>query len=170
VRLLVVRHAPAGDRAAWSAAGRDDFLRPLTKEGRRKMREAARGLARLVPSPDALATSPLARALETADVLAKAFNVSGAEELDALRPGRAPEDLLPWLRDRARAAAGLAAVVGHEPHLGELVSWLLSGPGRPFLAFRKGGACLLDLGGRPRPGGAELLWLLAPAQLRRVGR
>jgi phosphohistidine phosphatase len=168
VRLLVVRHAPAGDRAAWSAAGRDDFLRPLTKEGRRKMREAARGLARLVPSPGALATSPLARALETADVLAKAFDVEGPEELESLRPGSSPEEVLPWLRARARVE--LAAVVGHEPHLGMLVAWLVTGRARPILSFRKGGACLLDLGRRPSPGGAELLWLVPPSSLRRLGR
>jgi len=168
MKLLVIRHAPAGDREAWAVAGQDDFLRPLTREGRRKMREAARGLARLVPAPEALATSPLARSVETADVVARAFDVEAAEELEALRPGSLPRELLPWLRSREGAA--LTAVVGHEPQLGELVSWLLAGRARPFLALKKGGACLIDLGERPGPGVAELLWLLTPAQLRRQGR
>jgi len=168
MNLLLVRHAPAGDREAWKAAGKDDFLRPLTPEGRRKMREAARGLRRLVDPPQAVATSPLVRAKETADILARAFDVPAADEIEALEPGQPPQALLAWLRARERQA--LAAVVGHEPHLGILASWLLAGRTRAFLSLRKGGACLLDLGSRPGPGRAELLWLSAPAPLRRLGR
>jgi len=166
MRLLVVRHAPAGDREAWKAARKDDFLRPLTPEGRRKMREAARGLRRLVDPPQALATSPLVRAKETADILARIFDVPAADEVEALGPGQPPQALLGWLRARERQA--LAAVVGHEPHLGVLVSWLLAGRARTFLQLKKGGACLLDLGSSPGPGRAELLWLLLPGELRRL--
>jgi phosphohistidine phosphatase len=166
--LLVVRHGPAGDRKEWAEAGKDDFLRPLTAEGRRKVVEAFRGLRRLVPAPEAVATSPLVRAVETADRLARAFDVPAAEELPALEPGRAPREVLPWLAERR--ALGQVALVGHEPHLGTLVSWLLAGRSAPFLVLKKGGACLLDLGDDPRPGWARLLWALAPAQLRRLGR
>jgi phosphohistidine phosphatase len=168
MKLLLVRHAPAGDRLAWIAAGKDDFLRPLVPEGRRRMREAARGLARLVDPPAALATSPLVRAVETADVLARALDVPAAEELDALRPGSPARALLPWLREHRDDE--LVAAVGHEPHLGGLASWLLAGRARPFVALKKGGACLLDLGGSPREGGAVLVWAMQPGQLRRVGR
>jgi phosphohistidine phosphatase len=132
------------------------------------MREAARGLARLVGAPDALATSPLVRAVQTADVVARALDVPAAEELDALRPGSPPRALLPWLR--AHRGADLVAAVGHEPHLGALASWLLAGRARPFLALKKGGACLLELGDPPGEGSALLLWMLAPGQLRRIGR
>jgi len=168
VKLLLVRHAPAGDRLAWAAAGKDDFVRPLVPEGRRRMREAARGLARLVDAPGALATSPLVRAVQTADVVARALDVPAADELDALRPGSPPRVLLPWLR--AHRGADLVAAVGHEPHLGALASWLLAGRTRPFLALKKGGACLLDLGASPGEGAGMLLWMVAPGQLRRLGR
>lgn len=168
MNLLLVRHGPAGDRLAWAAAGKDDFVRPLEPGGRRRMREVARGLAWVVDPPEALATSPLVRSVQTADVLARALDVPAAEELDALRPGSAPRALLPWLR--ARRGAALAVVVGHEPHLGSLASWLLAGRLRPLLGLKKGGACLLDLGGRPGEGAAELLWMMTPGQLRRLGR
>jgi phosphohistidine phosphatase len=168
MNLLVVRHAPAGDRNAWQAQRKDDFLRPLTADGRKKMREAARGLVRLVDAPQAIATSPLVRAKETADILARAFDVPAADELEALEPGQPPQALLGWIRARERQA--LAVVVGHEPHLGILVSWLLAGRARAFVQMKKGGACLLELGSRPGPGRAELLWLAVPAQLRRLGR
>jgi phosphohistidine phosphatase len=62
------------------------------------------------------------------------------------------------------------ALVGHEPHLGKLASWLLARTSTPFLQLKKGGACLLDLGARPRAGEARMVWLLTPAQLRRLGR
>ena len=62
------------------------------------------------------------------------------------------------------------ALVGHEPQLGRLAGWLLARADDPFLELKKAGACLLDLGERPRAGSARLLWMLAPAQLRRLGR
>ena len=168
MNLLVVRHAPAEEREVWKKERKDDFLRPLTADGRRKMREAARGLSRLVDPPQSFATSPLVRAKETADILARAFDVAAADEIDELKPGQPPQALLRWIRARERQ--DLAALVGHEPDLGILVSWLLAGRTRAFVQMKKGGACLLDLGSRPGPGRAELLWLLAPGELRRLGR
>lgn len=180
VRLLLVRHGPAGDRLRWRASGRPDSERPLTPGGRDRTRAAVRGLARLVDAPGAVATSPLVRAVETAAILCDGLGAGAAEELAALVHSSPPEAALPWLAAHRRT--GLAAFVGHEPHLSRLACWLLAGagaaggdgPGRrgtePFLGLRKAGACLLDLGTRPRPGGARLLWLLAPVQLRRLGR
>jgi phosphohistidine phosphatase len=168
MKLLLLRHGPAADRATWRALGKEDFRRPLTPGGRARTRAAVKGLLRIVDPPEAVATSPFARAAQTADILARAFGVEAPEELPAIAPGGAPSDVLPWLEKRARLE--LVALVGHEPHLGKLASWLLSGSEVSFLELRKGGACLLDLGDHPRPGGARLAWMLAPAQLRRLGR
>ena len=166
--LLLIRHGPAGDREAWRAIGKDDFLRPLTGDGRARTRAAAKGLARIVDRPQAIATSPLARAIQTADHVAKVFGVEAAEELHAILPAGAPADVLPWLT--ARAKLDLVALVGHEPQLGRLASWLLASSTSSFLELKKGGACLLDLGRRPRARGARLVWMLSAAQLRRLGR
>lgn len=166
--LLLIRHGPAGDREAWRALGKDDFLRPLTADGRTRTRAAVKGLARVVDRPQALATSPLARAIQTADHVARAFGVEAAEELHAILPAGGPAGVMPWLA--ARSKLDLVALVGHEPQLGRLASWLLARTSSPFLQLKKGGACLLDLGARPRPGGAKLVWMLPPAQLRRLGR
>ena len=166
--LLLIRHGPAGDREAWRALGKDDFLRPLTSDGRARTRRAVKGLARIVDRPQAIATSPLARAIQTADHVAREFGVEAAEELHAIVPAGEPADVLPWLA--ARAELDLVALVGHEPQLGRLASWLLARSTTPFLQLKKGGACLLDLGSRPRAGAAQLVWMLAPAQLRHLGR
>ena len=168
MRLLLFRHGPAGDRVAWRALAKEDFLRPLTADGRVRTRAAAKGLRRIVDPPGAIATSPFARATQTADILARAFGVEAPEELPAIVPDAAPGDAIPWLE--ARVQLDLVALVGHEPHLGKLAAWLLARSEVPFLELKKGGACLLDLGDRPRPGSARLVWMLAPAQLRRLGR
>lgn len=168
MRLLLLRHGPAADRLAWRAQGKEDFLRPLTPDGRARTRAAAKGLRRVVDPPGAIGASPFARAAQTADILARVFGVEAPEELPAIVPDGAPAGVLPWLESRARL--DLVALVGHEPQLGRLASWLLARSKVPFLELRKAGACLLDLGDRPRPGAARLVWLLAPAQLRRLGR
>lgn len=167
MQLLVVRHAPAGDKIVFAQSGRPDDERPLTDEGRRKMREGAAGLRRLVERLDAIATSPLQRALETAEILAEAFDSSTLETVEALSPGSPPAELMPWLG--RHPAASLVAVVGHEPHLSGLVSWLLCGSTRPVVELGKGAACLLDLD-KPAARQARLLWSAPPRALRRLRR
>lgn len=187
MKLLLVRHGPAADRRAWGAQGKDDRKRPLTEEGVERTRKAATGLARLVDGPDVVASSPYVRAMETARIVAEALGESGGEgrreagrgrgavggarepeRVDALAHDADPRDLLPWLEQRS--GASLVVAVGHEPQLGRLATWLLSGADRPFLGLRKAGACLLDLGDDPQPGRARLLWLVEPSQLRRLAR
>jgi phosphohistidine phosphatase len=167
VELLVVRHAIAEEREAFAVTGKPDAERPLTDEGRRKFVKVARGLAALVESVDVLATSPLARATETGEILARELELGRAARLVELAPDAEPRALMPWLRKNASRSC--VAVVGHEPHLSLLVEYLLTGaPGRGFVTLKKGGACLLSLGRRPVAGRAELAFLLTPGQLRRL--
>lgn len=168
MELLVIRHAIAEEREVWARTGRDDAERPLTAEGRKKMRLAAEGLQRIVHSIDVLASSPLVRAWQTAEIVAGAFGSTPIERVDALEPECSPEELLPWLRTHGEGER--LAVVGHEPHLSGLVTWLLTGEMGHVIEFKKGAACLLALHGKPREGVATLLWALAPGQLRLVGR
>jgi phosphohistidine phosphatase len=169
MHLLIIRHAVAEEKEAWAATGEPDERRPLTTEGRKKMRRAARGLRRIVPSIDLLGASPLVRAAQTADVVAAVYGDLKPLTIGALTPDRAPADFLPWLRDAAPGHA-LIAVVGHEPHLSGLVSWLLTGREKPSLVeLKKGAACLLRFDGDlPQKGHACLEWLLPPRQLRQL--
>jgi phosphohistidine phosphatase len=169
MELLVIRHAVAEDREQFAATGKDDGLRPLTAEGRRKFRRAARAIVALAPSVDLLATSPLVRAADTAAILAEAYGLDEVVKEPALEPDARPAALLPWLQRCAQL--DLVAVVGHEPHLSSLVEWLLTRRTGQFLALKKGGACLLqlgDLGDAPRAKGAVLRWLLTQRQLRQL--
>jgi phosphohistidine phosphatase len=170
VNLLIVRHAPAVDRDEFAAAGGgDDRDRPLTAEGRRKMRLAVRGLRRLIPRIDWLGASPLVRARQTAEILADRYG-SGVLEVAELAPEGDVTKLWPVLR----RGGGLRCVVGHEPHLSACIAYLLrggaaEGSGSPpaITRLKKGGACLLEI---EEPGMARIRWLAEPRLLRRQAR
>lgn len=168
MNLLVIRHAIAEDKEVFAATGRSDDRRPLTKEGRSKMRRAAEGLRVACPRVGVLASSPLVRARETAEIVAPIFRIANVEIVEALRPDRPFEELTQWLRQRLTPTDGDAtvAVVGHEPHLSGLVTWLMTGGTESRVELKKGGACLLRFEGEPKAGEATLRWALTPSQLR----
>jgi phosphohistidine phosphatase len=161
----MIRHAIAEEREDFARTGKDDDLRPLTDEGRKKMKQGARGLRKLVPEIGLLATSPLARAAQTAAIVDSVYDGLDEVEIDELKPEAAPEDFLRWLRQQK---AGTVAVVGHEPSISLLLSWLLTGTEKRIFSFRKGGACLLEFPGEVGAGTATLLWALTPGQLREL--
>jgi len=171
MNLLVIRHAIAEDKEAFAKSGRSDDQRPLTEEGRTKMRRAAEGLRVVVPRLSILASSPLVRARETAEIIAPALKVARVEIVDALRPDRPFDAFLEWLRQRSTAKDDddrTVAVVGHEPHLSGLVTWLMTGTTESRLELKKGAACLLCFDATPAAAGAILRWALSPAQLRQL--
>jgi phosphohistidine phosphatase len=170
MNLLVIRHAIAEDKEAFAATGRTDDQRPLTEAGRSKMRRVAEGLRAACPRVAVLASSPLLRARETADIVAPAFRIARVEIVEALRPERSFEDLTAWLKHRADPNGTdhdvTVAVVGHEPHLSGLVTWLMTAGKDSRVELKKGGACLLRFERAPAAGEATLRWLLTPSQLR----
>ena len=166
MEIVFLRHAPAGEREDWARTGRPDSERSLTADGRRRAREAAKGLAKLIETADLVATSPWARARETAEIAAKALGAPLAET-NFLLPHRSPASLAGWLSglDGERVV-----LVGHEPHLSAVISWLLSGSaGRALLVLKKSQAVLLETK-KAAPGGAALVWSLPPRVLRSLGK
>jgi phosphohistidine phosphatase len=163
VKLLVVRHAIAVPSGTPGIADDD---RPLTDDGRRKFREAARGLAGIARRPDVLLTSPLPRAAETAAIAARAWG--GVEP--TVEPALASGDVDAILAAVSRQpAAAMVAIVGHEPTLSALLARLVGGADPERLAFRRGGVALVDLPGPPGAGG-RLVWYLRPRILRALTR
>ena len=162
MQLLVIRHGIAVERGT---PGIPDEDRPLTPEGEEKFAEAAKGLAALVERPDALLTSPLLRAKQTAALAAAAWGKIDPVETPALAGGSFEEQAA--VLDRYRGDATVA-VVGHEPHLSALLARLLGSRHDDRVAFRKGGAALVDVPGR-LAGGGQLVWFLSPKVLRKLG-
>lgn len=166
MEVYIVRHAIAGERdpERWP----DDRLRPLTPRGVKRFRRAARGVRRLAPSVNVVLSSPFTRAWQTAELLANEAGWPAPERCDALAAGRTPAEVVMALR--TRGMSDTVALVGHEPYLSELVSYLLTGSGAGArLELRKGAVVALGLQGRVEPGTAVLRWLLQPRALRALG-
>lgn len=130
MRLYLVRHAEA-------APGEPDELRPLTPEGRRQARHVAERLAGSDPAPAAVICSPLLRARETADPIARALGLE-PEADERLAPGATAEDARAAVAGRGDAVV----VVAHQPDCGRIAAELTGGA-EP--AFPPGGLFELEL-------------------------
>lgn len=161
MRLYLVRHGIAEDRQNWDG---DDDSRPLTAEGRDKMEQVARALRALGVEPTVVATSPLVRARQTAEIVAYVLGWDDPiQEWDALRPEVHPAELQKKLLQLP--AKSIVAAFGHEPHMSRAVSFLLSRDADLVgIDFKKAGVCCLDLD----RSGAQLVWLAPPAVLRKI--
>jgi phosphohistidine phosphatase len=159
MRLVIIRHAVAVPRGT---PDMEDDDRPLTPKGRKRFRQAARGLAAVLKRPDALLTSPLPRARQTAELAAKAWGKVKVSETPVLAGGTF-ENLALALAPFGKGET--VVVVGHEPDLSELLGRLLGTPHDDRLTFRKGGTALVDVPG-PLQEGGRLIWYLTPRLLR----
>lgn len=164
--LYLVRHAIAyeHDSERWP----DDAQRPLTAQGKKRFRRAARGLATLVKQVDTMLTSPFVRARETADLLHEDTGWPAPVECVELTSEQ-PTQAIISLLGQAYPDAKSVALVGHEPHLHELASHLLAGdPSAIQLEMKKGGVACLRFAEDVQPGAATLRWLATPGLLRKL--
>jgi phosphohistidine phosphatase len=158
MHIYFIRHGLA-DRSEWEGG---DFDRPLTSEGRSRIKKTARRLRALGFQPDLMITSPLARARQTAEIIAKVIGLGDELVVDErLDPG--------FDADRVRAIMGehsgleAVALVGHEPSFSTVISHLVGGA---RIVCKKGSIARVDID--PAAGSeGELVWLLQPKTLIR---
>ena len=163
MELYLLRHAIAVERGTSGYA--DDSLRPLTREGRRKMQVAAIGMKRLELVFDGLVSSPYARARETAEIVAGRFRLGRKLRFsEHLQPAGNARLLLLELK-RLTRARGRWLLVGHEPDLSRLAAKLMGGSPSLGLKLKKGALCKLVIGQLRHGACAELEWLLTSRQL-----
>ena len=160
MKLLVIRHGIAMDRDEFAESGESDDLRPLTKEGRKEMKDIAKWLRKKVKQIDILAASPLTRARETAAIVGNEFDIEKPEITTSLSPDRALEEFEQWCA--LYAEKDVVAIVGHEPHLSSLATWLISGNRESRIELKKGGACMIDFESGAQRESGTLSWLLTP--------
>ncbi|MFN2349738.1 MAG: histidine phosphatase family protein [Thioalkalivibrio sp.] len=160
--LILVRHSQAED----ATLGVPDCERALTDQGIKRMNQAARGLRKLLGGVDAIITSPCTRAHGTARILSRALDRAPVEVLALLSPGATPEDLVQWLA--TQPTEGVRMLVGHEPDLSRLASWLCAGRKTPQIEMKKGAACALRFDGPVSKARGMILWLMNQAQLRKL--
>jgi phosphohistidine phosphatase len=149
--LYVVRHAWAED----AGPDGDDFARPLTKKGRRRFERFVAHLRDGGMQLDLVATSPLVRARETAEIMAEVFGIAArVEVVDALAPASNWHALVEWTIQQDAASV---AWVGHAPCVGRLIA-LTIGDGSASVRMQKGAVASIRLDDGPgHPG--ELEWL-----------
>lgn len=162
VSLLLLRHAIADDSSP-------DSARELTPEGIRKLANVLDLLASIAPDISLILSSPYKRAYQTAKILKDSLKLSKVphETIDTIFPESAPQECLVDLRRHGNQKC--IALVGHEPHLGTLASYLLGGKADSVVEFKKSGAALLSLSHEFIPGNATLHWLITPKIAKRSG-
>lgn len=168
MNLYLMRHgiAVATDHPGMES----DKGRPLTQKGLKRMRRAARGLRRLGISFDALLTSPLVRARQTAEIVADTLGLEAQlEEISELAPESSVAHLISGLahfQDREHVL-----LVGHNPLLSHASSFLIAGKKEISLEIelKKGGLCCIEIDGLPPGTPGTLHWSLTPKQLRLLG-
>lgn len=155
MRCYFLRHGIAAERDEWQGS---DFDRPLTERGRERMAREAKTMARLGIEPDAILTSPLVRAKETATIVAKALKLQDrlAEE-ERLGLSFDAGRFESIIRDHHDAQELM--LVGHEPSFSQTVGKLIGGA---RIDFKKGALARVDLAMGSQ---GALVWLLPPKAL-----
>jgi phosphohistidine phosphatase len=160
MKLILVRHGVAEHSAS------SDRDRALSSEGRKRTKRAADGLARMVDGKARIFSSPFVRATETAKIVADALEPHPKiKTLDSLALGVDDRSVLKKVHDDDHETVIL---VGHEPNLSSLASWLLVGNGDLSTLFKKSAALCIGFGGRPDLGKGRLEWFLPPRVLRHL--
>jgi phosphohistidine phosphatase len=143
LQLYIVRHAAAEE----PSSSVPDALRALTAKGRERFRKTARKLATKVRSIELILTSPLVRAVQTAEILAGEVgheSVRVLPELSGAHPAQALLEAVSGLGGKHRSIA----LVGHEPQLSDLLArYLRLEDQASAIHLRKGAVVLLEVSG-----------------------
>jgi len=154
MKLFLLRHG----KADWPDWQEPDDARPLTDEGVEEMQQVAAALKRLKVAPGLILSSPLPRALRTAEIAAKALGVP-LEQRAELQPGFSRRQCDAILAGRPEFDL---MIVGHEPDFSRLIRSLTGGR----VKFSKAATAAVELGDETPA--ARLLWLFPAKMLIRL--
>jgi phosphohistidine phosphatase len=162
MKLYLLRH---GDAVEPGDLRVKETERPLTPKGIQRTKQLAHALRQMEISFDAILSSPLQRACETAEIVARRLKLEDRLKLsDCLAPSGSMENLVLEINSLLPMSKAVL-LVGHEPHLSCFISLLcLGAPGLP-LTLKKGALCRLEVGMLTCDKCAELEWLLQPRLL-----
>lgn len=162
--LIILRHGEAGNR---TVATSNDAERALTVSGREEVEEVAECMRSLKLRFDLIASSPLKRASETADIVARTLKQGKVLQLwDELKPESNPKAL--YRRLSKLKAESSVLIIGHEPYLSSMIGEMISGGAGVRLSLKKAGLAKVEVAALvPAPVG-ELKWLLTPRLIKKV--
>jgi phosphohistidine phosphatase len=157
--LFVLRHGKAGP----SSDGSDDSKRALTGDGKKEIRKIGKWMRRKKFRFEVIATSPLTRAYETAEIVARSLGQKKRLAVwEELAPGGDVDTICYHVAQYGEEASVL--LTGHEPLLSMLVSRIIAENDTASLILAKGGlAKIRNYSFNKRPSG-DLQWLLTPGQ------
>ena len=153
MELYFLRHGEAD----WPDWNKSDDERPLTKRGKREIQDVAKFLDRLKVRPDLIVTSPLPRALQTAEIAADHLKAKLRKD-ELLAPGFGMSELRTVFK---RHHSKVLMLVGHEPDFTNVISGLTGAS----LKLSKAGVALVDTDPDSEEG--RLLWLFPPKFARK---
>lgn len=159
MKLYFLRHGQAGEREDWHG---DDFDRPLTTDGIKRMEREADTIAELDLEVEVIITSPLVRARQTAEIVAKRLKLrKSLIEDENVGLEFNVERLLKVLERYPKA--GVLMLVGHEPSMSRAIGQLIGGA---RIDFKKGALAGVELVNASAPA-ADLVCLIPPRVLTR---
>jgi phosphohistidine phosphatase len=158
--IYFLRHASAGDKKA--PTPKEDEKRPLDAKGIEQSKQMGRFLAALDVKPDAFVSSPLTRAVQTAELVAEELKGGSSITLDdALRPDASYEQFQDLLQHYGRQKT--IVVTGHNPNLSEFLSFLISGgTTKEMVELKKSAVAKVE----QKLGNGTLQWCVTPKLLR----
>jgi phosphohistidine phosphatase len=160
MKLYFIRHATATDIAL------NDAARELTEEGRDEAAIAGAALAGLGVDPSAIFTSPLVRARQTAEIVAKGLkHKNKVQTIEELTNDTSTADLICFLKRFEKEKE--VALVGHAPSLSIHVAALVGAKNHEGIPLGKGGIACVELD-ELLAGKGELRWLMRQRQLRAI--
>jgi len=140
----------------------NDAERPLSDHGKQQAATVGKYLRTNGIHIDVVASSPLVRAKETADIVRSAVGIARHELTEFLVPGTRKNQLFDLLNSMKTSSVLL---VGHEPHLSQTISILLSERDSLPIEMKKCSLACLIASDPVRSGHALLQWLLTSEQM-----
>jgi phosphohistidine phosphatase len=164
VNVFFLRHGEAGKRVTIPSR---DFERSLTASGVAEIEEIAESMKNMDLEFDKIASSPLARALETAEIVSRVYKRPGKPELwDELRPEANRLDLYRRLSRMKQDTDVL--LVGHDPFLTTVIGEIISGTLSTKIVLKKAGLAKVQIQSFAPKASGELRWLLTPKQIKNM--
>jgi phosphohistidine phosphatase len=164
--LFILRHGEAGKTIP---SGSTDSKRPLTVTGEKEMVIISKALRKMGVRLDVILTSPLKRARQTADIVAKEFKAQNKlRQMRELSPEGDKKALYQNLSSFKEGTSIL--LVGHSPYLSEMVSEIVSDDSSVRLDLKKGGIVRIRVTVAAPKLKGELRWLVSPRLSRLISK
>ncbi len=159
MKLYLIRHAPAELRHEFALTGQPDHLRPITSKGKERTQTVIEFFKKSEDPIEVFLLSPFNRCVQTADIFKAHFPDAKFIESDNLCPDHSAQSLYEEIQ---RYDVNSLGIIGHEPDLGQFLSWLLYRQATDHFPIKKSGMAKVDV---YKDGRSYLKWLLRPKQI-----